>query len=440
MSRYTRWFVSLCVGAAVVGFCPLEGQDKKPGATQDSINADQQAQIDSLRNVAGTHNILIHRLFAMIDSLHAMPPDTVPPPADGDTALIVATDSASVTIEATWTTQRPAIDEALKTRPDNPRLNDDTATSPYTFTAPRLTAARRLLVAIERWDRRGATPIYIGDDTLGIVDIPAGGVPPDTLLPPPPDTLPPPPSGWDIPTDAVKVTERGFNVNGGDNWSTNAGGANRYVSDPSAPIDPDIVLEMPFGPCASCGSSGLGNKVVKNWVNRDGLPSGREVWIEHVLKYSANWASNPAANKIYYPTVRNKANHPTFIGTRPTTVQPDAPLRIALSLGGQDNTACGHAHKSIWFNGAMPGAEIKRGQWHTVRTYLRTNDHGVCNAVVKIWVDGHLVVNATNFIFVEPGVSNEWWALNFDPVYGGGPAPIPAEQTLRTAYMSAHVR
>jgi hypothetical protein len=59
---------------------------------------------------------------------------------------------------------------------------------------------------------------------------------------------------------------------------------------------------------------------------------------------------------------------------------------------------------------------------------------------VKIWVDGNLVVDATNFIFVEPGVSNEWWALNFDPVYGGGPAPIPAEQTLRTAYMSAHVR
>jgi hypothetical protein len=235
------------------------------------------------------------------------------------------------------------------------------------------------------------------------------------------------------------VTERFWNQNGEDNWGTNSGGANRYVSDPSAPVDAPTVLEMPFGPCASCGSSGLGNKVVKNWVNK-GLPSGREVWIEHVFKYSANWASNPAANKIYYPTVRNKPNHPTFIGTRPTTVQPDAPLRIALSLGGQDNTACGHAHKSIWFNGRLPEAEIPRGQWVNVTTYLRTNDHGVCNAVVKVWVNNVQVIDATNFIFVEPGVSNEWWALNFDPVYGGGPAPIPAEQTLRTAYLMAMIK
>jgi hypothetical protein len=241
-------------------------------------------------------------------------------------------------------------------------------------------------------------------------------------------TPPTPPPGM------TQVTERFWNQNGEDNWGTGAG-ANRYVTDNTAPIDAPTVLEMPFGPCASCGSSGLGNRVAKNWGGQ-GLATGREVWVEHTLKYSANWASNPTANKIWYLDLGNF--RPLFLATRPVDSNNQySAMRLAMALQGQDNRACGHKSAGIWFR---PNAEIVRGQWHTIQVYLRTNDPGVCNAVAKIWLDGNLVVDQSNFVFVDPGVSNLWTKINFDPVYGGGPAPIPALQTLRTAYMKVLVK
>ena len=132
--------------------------------------ASLQAQIDSLK-------ALLAAFECECDGGPVEPPI---PPVTGDTAVIVADSASSVTITATWTAQ--PVDEALKTRENNPRLNVAGATSPYTFTAPKMSAARSLLVAIERWDRSGASPVYIGDDTLAIIAIPArsggGGTPP----------------------------------------------------------------------------------------------------------------------------------------------------------------------------------------------------------------------------------------------------------------------
>jgi len=147
------------------------------------------ATLEAGQQVQNTDRTRIEaRLDSLIAALAATPPDTVPPdtippipPATGDTAVIIAQDASSVTIEATWTAQ--PVDETLKTRPSDPRLNVRDAVSPYTFTAPKQ-AARSLLVAIERWDRTG-TPVYLGDDTLAVIDIPASGAPPDTTTPPP---------------------------------------------------------------------------------------------------------------------------------------------------------------------------------------------------------------------------------------------------------------
>ena len=72
MSRFGRWLVCLSIAAFIVGgLCPLTAQQRKPkpGAVQDSLNADFQRQLDSLKAVNATQDI---RLFALGNDVAAL--------------------------------------------------------------------------------------------------------------------------------------------------------------------------------------------------------------------------------------------------------------------------------------------------------------------------------------------------------------------------------
>lgn len=241
---------------------------------------------------------------------------------------------------------------------------------------------------------------------------------------------------WPNPPPGMsRATERFWNHRGEDGWGP-GGGSNRYVSDPAAPVDAPTVLEMPFGPCNDCGSSSMGNQVVKRFD-----VSGGELWIESWHKWSANWALNPSqSSKLMYIFDVGQINSPTYLVARSTNSDPYAPMRIALSLQGQDNTDCGlRESHTVWSNsaGALP-----RDQWIRLTTYLRHNSPGQCDAAVQVWVNGRLAIDAAGFRFRDPTYEGRlaWAGINFNPVWGGGRADLPGEQTLRTAYLVALTR
>ncbi len=70
------------------------------------------------------------------------------------------------------------------------------------------------------------------------------------------------------------------------------------------------------------------------------------------------------------------------------------------------------------------GKRVQVGQWHHLETVLELNDVGAANGVFRVWLDGTLIHNWTDFEFRSGGATNGFGGWKFNPTWGGGgPSP-----------------
>ncbi len=84
---------------------------------------------------------------------------------------------------------------------------------------------------------------------------------------------------------------------------------------------------------------------------------------------------------------------------------------------------------------------ISKGEWHTYEFHFVANTPGVYNGLYRMWTDGVLVHEATDIGYFDTGITAKFDTLYFNPTYGGGSNPVPADQYLDIDewYMSGRI-
>jgi hypothetical protein len=73
---------------------------------------------------------------------------------------------------------------------------------------------------------------------------------------------------------------------------------------------------------------------------------------------------------------------------------------------------------------------LAKGVWHDIEILLQANTPGVYNGVAKMWVNGTLLMTATDVGYFAADNVARFDALYFNPTYGGGLNPVPADQWI----------
>jgi Putative Ig domain len=65
------------------------------------------------------------------------------------------------------------------------------------------------------------------------------------------------------------------------------------------------------------------------------------------------------------------------------------------------------------------GTNVQAGQWHQFEIYLKLNDMGSANGIWRWWLDGVLIGERTDMVFVTPALPSGFFGRDYDPVWGG---------------------
>ena len=87
-----------------------------------------------------------------------------------------------------------------------------------------------------------------------------------------------------------------------------------------------------------------------------------------------------------------------------------------------------NAHSVSWGWGMGPTGRLRKNQWYSIEQYVKMNDPGKSNGVLRAWIDGHLVFERSNLRYrdiPDLKIENAWFN-----VYHGGVAKPPHEMSL----------
>lgn len=113
-------------------------------------------------------------------------------------------------------------------------------------------------------------------------------------------------------------------------------------------------------------------------------------------------------------------------GSFSASLAKDHPMRGFTQLG----TYAYHAEMSDFYGESWiwPGALLARNRWYSIEQFVRLNRPGVSDGIMRVWVDGRLIMERTTIRFRNLDrlrIETVW--LN---VYHGGTAPSPHDQHL----------
>jgi len=84
--------------------------------------------------------------------------------------------------------------------------------------------------------------------------------------------------------------------------------------------------------------------------------------------------------------------------------------------------------------------DLNDGRWHLVEMLQGPNTPGVANGTLRIWVDGRLEGDWATAKFFDVGQVPSLNRLEINPIFGGGPNPVPQDQWIRLGPMLVRTR
>jgi len=180
------------------------------------------------------------------------------------------------------------------------------------------------------------------------------------------------------------------------------------TSDPTAPRSPSSVAQLVY-PVGMPRNPNLSYSPVTAWIP---TPAGtNKMYVSIWLKISSNWRGhNSQANKIMEAFI---ADHPHCV--LGLVGSGNAPLRPSIAInGGPDSRAGEYLPGNV-----APTTTFSRGTWHRLEMVISANTPGVGNGQATWWMDGQLIGDYHNVMWVRAGEADHWIQLELGPIWGG---------------------
>jgi hypothetical protein len=235
------------------------------------------------------------------------------------------------------------------------------------------------------------------------------------------------------PAGFTKITERPFDALIEDGWSFNAT-TNFTIEDASTLslagiAGPGIPPKSPnhIGQAYYAAGCCAGTSPVTVYYPNALLTalSYHRIYVSYWVQYSSNWVGNTSGvNKMVFVGLGPNGNQVVFSGTG----SGSAPLLAQIRLQGLNQSP------SAWnlplIAGAQGQAEITRGAWHQLEGVFVANTGGQANGEAHLWLDGVKLSEELGVNYVPASNNGLVEKLSWDPTYGGGAPPPPADQYM----------
>lgn len=186
------------------------------------------------------------------------------------------------------------------------------------------------------------------------------------------------------------------------------------------------VLRIRYGTELPGGSSPVTYLAGGGW--KSGLSDaadGAPYWVTKLfmgcyVKFSSNYVDRNVATKFVYfwNTPASPYNHILLLTRQ---ARPLVHPWFALQYQGGTPATEDHYIDSSTYSPAGSFTALPAGAWHKVEYYIELNSvAGTADGIYRCYIDGTLVREETNIMYVKTGdVRNiDWW--KFEPIYGGG--------------------
>ncbi len=136
------------------------------------------------------------------------------------------------------------------------------------------------------------------------------------------------------------------------------------------------------------------------------------------FRLSSNWTDNGnTGTKFFFFSQQQGNNHYVNL-TEGGQFLPAVSMQSTFGFG----TPSGPNH--------FVAQPLTKGVWHEMEILIVANTAGVYNGQVRIWVDGALMQSANDMGYFAAGTTPRFEEMYFNPTYGGGRNPVPADQYL----------
>ena len=200
--------------------------------------------------------------------------------------------------------------------------------------------------------------------------------------------------------------------------STNA---SDIYADPTAP-DGDYSLRVTFEPGFPSGYA-----PDFAWVEMDSV---EDLWVSFYFKVSANWEWHQVIQKLAYFSCGDPnlelTNHMLGIHYDVPTGGPVwEPMAIGYTLQFRN-----YPEPHIHWGGDQ--SLLSKNTWHKVELHMKVNSPGVHNGIGQIWLDGQLVLDANNIMWLDVDDPGGFYNFLLNPIFGGYGDPV--QETMYLYY------
>jgi hypothetical protein len=152
-----------------------------------------------------------------------------------------------------------------------------------------------------------------------------------------------------------------------------------------------------------------------------------QLYVRVIFRVDPTWTDNGNVQTKFFffrqgnPTGNQAANHYISL-TVGDAVKPGIRLQGAFGFA----TPSGPNHDAA--------SAVAKNVWHDLEFLAIANTPGVYDGVGMLWLNGILVASGTDLGYFTTDNTPRFDALYFNPTYGGGTNPVPADQWLDIAH------
>jgi hypothetical protein len=169
---------------------------------------------------------------------------------------------------------------------------------------------------------------------------------------------------------------------------------------------------------------------VAYWGN-GAIGTHREMFMGVTMRYSANWLPHQNQVKLHLWNMQDAVgNQVSWFGIFDGCWQDRAGW-WSIANWGREVIAWPTKNGDCWVNNRVPTpVQYTAGAWVKQELYARKSTPGLADGILRMWIDGVLVLEATNLRFPDTFL---WGEFQHAGTWGGGGSAVPHAQSIHFA-------